>query len=108
MIVWHVDITSQAESDISEIYSYIAFTLEEPNIAWKQTMRIRNGINTLCSMPDRFPIIDDEPWKSLGVRRLSIDNYIAFYVLGNESDTVRVFRVLYARRDFSSITMYGD
>ena len=102
MTDWHVDITTQGEYDIMEIYAYIAFTLEEPGTAWKQTMRIRKSIRKLSNMPERFPIVDEEPWKSRGVRRLNIDNYVAFYILDNESNTVQVFRVLYARRDFTN------
>ena len=100
---WHVEIAAQAENDITEIYWYIAYTLLEPGIAWNQIERIRKNINKLSNMPERFPIIDEEPWKSRGVRRLIIDNYVAFYVLDAELNTVKVIRVLYARRNFIEI-----
>ena len=99
----HVYIALQAENDIDEIYRYIAFSLEEPNNAWNQIKRIREQIGKLSKMPERFPVIDEEPWKSRGVRRVNIDNYAAFYVLDKDSGTVVVIRVFYSRRDIGNI-----
>jgi plasmid stabilization system protein ParE len=99
---WQVEIAKTAEEDIEEIYQYIAFSLEEPGIAWNQTERIRDKIGKLSYMPERYPVIQDEPWKSREVRRVNIDNYAAFYLLDSKSAKVTVIRVLYARRDLSS------
>ena len=100
---WHVDITMQAENDIEEIFRHIAFILEEPDIAWAQIRRIREQINKLDRMPERFPVVDEDPWKTRGVRRVNVDRYSAFYALDEESGTVIVMRVFYARRDVSSV-----
>ena len=103
MMDWLVEITAQAEKDIMEIYQYIALSLGEAKIAWNQTERIREKINKLNSMPERFSVVDEEPWKSRGIRRVNVDNYAAFYIVDRELGEVRIIRVLYARRDFSSI-----
>jgi len=100
---WYVEITSEAEKDIEEIYQYIATSLQEPGIAWRQIQRIRDKIEKLSYMPERNPIIQDEPWKSREVRRVNVDNYAAFYLLDSKSATASIVRVLYARRDLSSI-----
>jgi len=100
---WRVEITKKAEDDIEEIYQYIAISLEEPIIAWNQTKRIRDKIRKLGYMPERNPVVQEEPWKSRGARRVNIDNYAAFYVLDEESSAVMVVRVFYARRDLSNI-----
>jgi plasmid stabilization system protein ParE len=101
---WHVETTAIAEDDIEEIYQYIATVLGEPGIAWKQIERIRDKIGKLSYMPERNPIIQEEPWRFREIRRVNIDNYAAFYVLDNKTATVAVIRVLYARRDFGNIT----
>ena len=51
---WHVEITEDAEQDVDEIYQYIAVSLQEPGIAWKQTERIRDKIAQLYYMPDEI------------------------------------------------------
>ena len=99
---WHVEITVEAEQDVEEIYQYIAVSLQEPGVAWKQTQRIRGKLEKLNHMPERNSIIQDEPWRSREIRRVNIDNYAAFYVLDSKSATVSVLRILYARRDLSS------
>jgi len=105
VISWHVEVTEQAEEDMEEIYQYIANSLQEPGIAWRQTERIRDKIANLSFMPERNPVIQEEPWKSREVRRVNVDNYAAFYVLDSKSATVAVIRILYAKRDLNSILM---
>jgi len=65
---WHVEITKEAEQDVVEIYQYIAVSLQEPGIAWKQTGRIRDKLEKLSYMPERNSVIHDEPWKSREIR----------------------------------------
>ena len=104
---WHVEITQEAEQDMEEIYQYIAVSLQEPGIAWKQTERIRDKLEKLNRMPERNSVVQDEPWKSREIRRVNMDNYTAFYMLDSKTATVSVIRILYARRDLSSI-MWQD
>jgi len=100
---WYVEITEEAERDIEGIYQYIAVSLGEPGIAWKQIERIREKINKLSFMPERNQVIQEEPWKSHEVRRTNVGNYSAFYVCGAKTSTVTVIRVFYAKRDLSNI-----
>ena len=102
---WSVDISEIAEQDIESIYQHIATSLMEPRIAWKQVERIRARIDNLDTMPERNRVIQFEPWKSRNARRLNVDNYAAFYVLENESSTVTVFRVLYAKCDLTDTSL---
>lgn len=100
---WYVEIAVSAEEDIEEIYQYIAISLGEPNVAWNQTERIRDKIGKLSFMPERNPVIQEEPWKSREVRRVNVDNYAVFYLLDRKPAKVTVIRVLYSRRDLSSV-----
>ena len=104
-MIWHVDISKVAEQDIEGIYQHIAISLGEPTIAWKQVERIRAKIDKLSYMPERNQIIQDEPWMSRDAHRVNIDNYIAIYVLDKKSSTVTVFRVLYAKRDLTDVSL---
>ena len=44
MIVYEVELTSQAEQDLSEIYEYIAYDLLEFHNAKKQLNKIKQAI----------------------------------------------------------------
>jgi len=100
---WKVVLSEPAEADIDGIYAYIADTLLEPTTAWRQIERINNAILTLDRMPERFPVYAEEPWHSLGVRRLLVDNYSVFFLLHGASDTVSVVAVMYSRRNISDV-----
>ncbi len=93
----------EAKNDLKSIYSYIAFELKDRIAAQNQTNRIRESIRGLDTFPQRNQIVDFEPWLSKGLRRLRIDNFIAFYLVDGEEHKVDVVRIFYGGRDIKSI-----
>lgn len=94
-----IHVTSQAENDLRSIYEYIAFTLIEPHIALKLLTRIEAGILSLDEMPDRFRVYEIEPWASLGLRQMVVENFIVFYTSNHQDHSVNIIRILYGGRD---------
>lgn len=93
----------EALNDLREIYSYIAFELLVPSIAEGQVTRIRKAIRSLDFMPARNPIVDWEPWKSMGMHKVTVDNFIVFYTVTDDSQTITIIRIVYVGRDVESI-----
>ncbi len=93
----------EALNDLRDIYSYIAFELLVPSTAEGQVNRIRKAIRALDIMPARNPIVDWEPWKSLGMHKIPVDNFIIFYTVSDDSQTVTIIRIVYGGRDIKSI-----
>ena len=93
-----------AVEDLRNIYAYIAHTLSEPATALKQTDRIRKGIRSLSVMPSRHALVDWEPWRSLQIRKLPIDNYIVFYSVNPDVCSVTVYRIFYGGRNIQEMT----
>lgn len=93
----------EARDDIKDIYSYIAFDLLVPGIAEGQVNRIRKTIRSLDFMPSRFSIVDWEPWKSMGMHKILVDNFVVFYTVDDSQMEVSILRILYAGRDIESI-----
>ncbi len=50
-------------------------------------------------MPERYPRYNDEPWYSRGLRFVSVDNYIVFYIPDIEAQIVTIIRVMYSGRN---------
>ena len=73
------------------IYGYIANTLMEPVIAEKQYTRIETSVYSLEQMPERFRQYEKEPWQSCNLRIMPVDNYLVFYLVVNEKQTVTVY-----------------
>jgi toxin ParE1/3/4 len=96
---YQITYSSEALDDIRKIYSYIAFELQVPETALNQVNRIRKQIRSLNFMPMRYGIVDWEPWKSMKIHKLPIDNYIVFYLADSNLYTVTIVRIVYGGQD---------
>lgn len=92
-----------AKDDLFGIYSYIAQQLLVSQTATNQVNRIRNAIRSLETYPGRHSIVDWEPWLSLGMRKLPVDNYIVFFYADEAAKEVRIVRIVYGGRDLQNI-----
>ena len=93
----------EALDDIRNIYTYIAFDLKAPDTAQGQVDRIRKEIRALDFMPMRFSIVDWEPWKSMEMHKVPVDNFVVYYTVSTESLTVTVIRIFYGGQDAKRI-----
>jgi len=94
----------QALEDLKDIYAYISEELQVPDTARNQVNRIREKIRSLDFMPMRYAIVDWEPWKSMKMHKIPVDNFIVFYIVDMNSMTVTVIRIVYGGRDLQGIT----
>jgi toxin ParE1/3/4 len=91
--------TDEAVDDLRGIYRYIAFRLLEPVVAENLINRIREKVRDLGMFPKKYRLVSFEPMRSCGMRQVSVDNFIVFYLTDDENKTVAVARVLYGKRD---------
>ncbi|QWT53291.1 type II toxin-antitoxin system RelE/ParE family toxin [Eubacterium sp. MSJ-33] len=98
---FRIQFTSGARQDLRDIFEYIAFELLVPDTAKAQTKRIIDEIRTLDVFPMRYPLYEDEPWHSIGLRFFPIDNYLIFYRTDEEKEIVSIVRIMYGGRDIS-------
>ena len=54
-------------------------------------------------MPERNPLYEKEPWRGRGLRKLIVDNFVAFYLPVEKSGHVLVVTVMYGKRDIARI-----
>ena len=102
---YRVLVTDEALNDMESIYEYIAEELLAPNTAMGQYNRIADAIETLDQMPERIKLMESEPEKTRGLRKLIVDNYAVFFII--EDDTVIVTNVLYGASDIEN-RLRGD
>ena len=101
--IYKVSYSPEAQDDIRAIYTYIAFELEAEQAARGQVNRIRDAVRKLDTMPERHEAVDWEPWSSIGMRKLPVDNYIVFYTVDTDERIVIVIRAFYGGRDIEGI-----
>ena len=98
-MIYEVEVSQQADSDLSGIFEYIAFELQSPQNASGQLDRLEEQILSLDTMPERYRKYEKEPWKSRGLRVLPVDNYVVLYIPDSDKKVVTILRVMYVGRD---------
>lgn len=88
--------TFQAKQDLEGIYEYIAYALCVPDTAHRIYQEIIQCVRSLKSMPERYPLYQEEPWHSQGVRFVPVKSYLVFYVVNSQKNIVSILRILYA------------
>ena len=79
-MMYEVEVSEQADSDLRGIFEYIAFELQSPENASGQLDRLEEQILSLDTMPEHYRKYEKEPWKSRGLRVLPVDNYVVLYI----------------------------
>lgn len=100
---YNVIITPDAEKDLNELDDYISFELQVPEIALVYLEAIKQELLTLKTAPNRYRLMDEEPWHSRGVRRMNVKNFAAFYVVQDDYQEVYVQNIIYQKRDILKV-----
>ena len=98
-MTYQVMLTPQAQSDLREIFKYIAVDLQSVQNATGQLDRLEKAIASLDQMPERYRVYDKPKWRERNLRIMPVDNYLVFYIPDHSSETVTVIRVMYGGRD---------
>ena len=93
----------QALEDLTEIYEYIRYTLQARITADKQSSRIRKMVRSLDTFPARHSLVNWEPWVSMKIYKVLVDNYMIFYNINEELSTVSIIRIFYSGRNIEDI-----
>ena len=103
MVRYSIKHSEPSEADLIDILRYIAVELGETEIALQMVEIIDEAIESLSVLPNRCPLVDDKRLAALGYRKLIIKNYIAFFTIDENTKTVNIERILYARRNWLHI-----
>ena len=96
-------ITKEAENDIDEIVAYIVNVLKNPIAAENLLTKIESCFDTIKFNPHAFPLCTDKRLRESGYRKITVNNYIVFYRIYDDQDTVYIMRVIYGRREYINL-----
>lgn len=94
-----VKITSQAQEQLRDIVSYIRYTLQSPETAIRMLNTLEEEIDSLEHFPNRVPLTEEEPWRSQGVHKLPVKNYLVYFWVDEVEKRVQVIGIIYGRRN---------
>lgn len=100
-----IHITKTAERDLISARDYIEHVLKNPTAADHLLDVAEKEISVLSDFPESVAFVDDPVLSAWGVRFVTINNYIAFYII--EGNIVHIVRFLYRKRDWITILKTG-
>ena len=87
-----------AQDDMEQIFEYISVNLCNPSAALDQINDFEKAFDNVCTFPDSCPLVNNEYVKDKSLRKLIVNNYIAFYRIKNHE--IQVVRVIYGMRNY--------
>lgn len=96
-----VKLTRQARQQMREMAQYIAGAFQAPNSALHLIDMLEEKILSLSAFPARAPLVDEEPWHSLGIRKLSVKKYLIYFWIDEDARKVQVTAILHSMQDQS-------
>lgn len=95
---YFVKITTQAEEQLRAIVKYISSELKAPKAALSLLDEIESATSSLSQFPQRVVLTEEEPWRSLGIRKMPVKNFLVYFWIDEENIKVQVTAVIYGRR----------
>lgn len=96
---YEIKVTRQALEQMREIAHYISYDLMVPEAADNLLDDLKASILKLSVLPKKYPLIEEEPWRSEGVRKIVVKNFLVYYWINEEYNKVQVTAVIYSKRD---------
>ena len=96
---YNIIVDPVAEKQTKETFDYIAVQLGDRQAALAFLDMIENSLLTLELFPESHPLVEREPWCSMGVRKMAIKSFIVYYRPYIEKNAVYVLAVIYGKRD---------
>lgn len=102
-MIYKVIVTKTALEDIRSAVRYISDTLMNKEAANNLLDELNIKIDLLSEQPYINPLVRDSFLASNGFRIQSVNNYLAFYVIHEETKTVSIIRFQHSRRDWITL-----
>lgn len=96
---YRVRMTDHAIGQMGETVRYISKVLQAPETALRWADRLEAEMAGLGRMPGRYPLTPEEPWRSEGIHKMPVENFLVYYWVNEEAMTVWITAVVYGRRD---------
>ena len=88
-----VALTPQAEQQLRAIVHHIAHELLEPETADALLTALEQAMASLRLLPQRAPLVEEEPWHSQNIRKLLCRNFLIYFWPDPDSHRVQVLAV---------------
>ena len=102
-IKYKIIIENFAKKDILSIYNYISNILGNIIAADRLMNKINEKFNEIAVFPKSTPLLNNEYVNKDNIRKLIIENYIAFYEINEERHEIIILRILHCTMNYINI-----
>jgi len=95
--------SDDVNNDIISAIHYIKNELEAPMAAKNHYEELEKVYLKLEKNPYRRPLVQDKYLAMKGYRSINVKNYVLFYRIVEDNNTVLLIRFMYSQRDWVSI-----
>ena len=92
-----VILTPSAQKNLRDIFYYIHYELKAEMAAKSVVGSLEDAINSLNCFPARHSLVEVEPFRSKGLRKMTVKNYLIYFKIYEQLGVVRVVAVTYAK-----------
>ncbi|MBQ7021789.1 MAG: type II toxin-antitoxin system RelE/ParE family toxin [Phascolarctobacterium sp.] len=92
-----VILTPYAQKHLRNIFYYIHYELKAEMAAKSVLNSLKGAIDSLSFYPARHLLVELEPFKSKGLRKMVVKNYLIYFKIYEPIGVVRVVAVIYAK-----------
>ena len=101
--MFYLSFTEDVIKDISSARRYIRKKLEAPMASKNLAVELEKTYLKLEKNPYRRPLVQDKYLAMKGYRSINVKNYVLFYIITKEKNTVSLIRFMHSQRDLVSI-----
>ena len=99
MKTYRVEITKYAYKQMRDIARYVKIKLKNPDAAKRLLCDLKTTASSLEKMPHRIPLTDDQPWRSEGIHKMPMKNYLVYFWIDEIRSIVYITAVIYGQRE---------
>ena len=92
-----VILTPFAQKNLRNIFYYIHYELKAEMAAKSVVESLKGAIDSLKCFPARHSLVELEPFKSKGLRKMTVKNYLIYFKIYEQLGVVKVVAVTYAK-----------
>ena len=99
MKTYRVEITKYAYKQMRDIARYVKIKLKNPDAAKRLLCDLKTAASSLEKMPHRILLTDEQPWRSEGIHKMPMKNYLVYFWIDEIRSIVYITAVVYSQRE---------
>lgn len=99
-MAYKLKISEEARLQLKEIIEYMTLKLRNPKAASDFLNTLEKKYDQLCLTPEMYEYTNDMRLRTLGYRRMPVDNYIVLYLVDRNREEIQIDGIFYSKYNY--------